>query len=354
MSLVAGSLLTGAFLSDRPLLPYLSFPPPPPQKHSMPFSWPAFFLIAVSVMICVAPFLVRIISSDRTAGHRTTIAARFPSWGWLGVIVMLASWVLAWNRFAWFEPFQEHTFAPIWLGYILTVNALTARRTGQCMLLNRTRYFFALFPLSAMLWWSFEFINRFLGNWYYVGVHEFGGGHYFFFASLSFSTVLPAVLGTAEWLQSFPSLSAGLGRFIRLTVPRFQMLPEFLMIASVFGFIALGMKPQSLFFLAWLMPLLLILALQAYAGEWQTFVDLAAGDWRRLWLLALSGLICGLFWEMWNAKSLAHWEYAVPYVQHFEIFKMPVLGYAGYIPFGIICGLFADFILAQHLFSTDG
>ncbi len=273
----------------------------------------------------------------------------FPSWGWLGVIVMLVSWVLAWNRFAWFEPFQEHTFAPIWLGYILTINALTARRTGgQCMLLNRTRYFFALFPLSAIFWWSFEFINRFVGNWYYVGVHEFGGWHYFFFASLSFSTVLPAVLGTAEWLQSFPSLSAGLGRFIRLTVPRFQMLPGFLMIAGVFGFIALGMKPQPLFFLAWLMPLLLILALQAYVGEWRTFVDLAAGDWRRLWLLALSGLICGLFWEMWNAKSLAHWEYAVPYVQRFEIFKMPVLGYAGYIPFGIICGLFADFILAPQ------
>jgi len=348
MAIVAGSLLAGAFLSDRALLPYLSFPPPPPPRHAVPFSWPAFWLIAVSATICVGPFLIRIISSAGSTEPRATATARFPSWGWLGVIVMLTFWVLAWNRFPWFEPFQAHTFAPLWLGYIVTVNALTARRTrGQCMLTNRTRYFLALFPLSAIFWWSFEFINRFIGNWYYVGVQEFGGWHYLLFTSISFSTVLPAVLSTAEWLQSFPLLSAGLERFVRLTVPRFRLLPGLLMIASVFGFIALAIWPQPLFFLAWLMPLLLILALQACVGEWQTLVDLAAGDWRRLWLLALAGLICGLFWEMWNAKSLAHWEYAVPYVQHFEIFKMPVLGYAGYIPFGILCGLFADFIMGQ-------
>jgi hypothetical protein len=27
----------------------------------------------------------------------------------------------------------------------------------------------------------------------------------------------------------------------------------------------------------------------------------------------------------------------VPYVQRFEIFAMPILGYAGYLPFGLEC-----------------
>jgi len=40
---------------------------------------------------------------------------------------------------------------------------------------------------------------------------------------------------------------------------------------------------------------------------------------------------------MWNWKSLAHWEYSVPFVYRFPIFEMPILGYAGYLPFGLVC-----------------
>jgi len=80
---------------------------------------------------------------------------------------------------------------------------------------------------------------------------------------------------------------------------------------------------------------------------------IATGDCRRVWRLALAGLVCGFFWEMWNAHSLAHWKYSVPYVQHFEIFEMPILGYAGYLPFGIICGLFADFIMAPAQWCSN-
>jgi len=52
---------------------------------------------------------------------------------------------------------------------------------------------------------------------------------------------------------------------------------------------------------------------------------------------ALAALLCGLFWEMWNFFSLARWEYSVPLVQRFHIFEMPILGYDGYLPFGLEC-----------------
>ena len=55
------------------------------------------------------------------------------------------------------------------------------------------------------------------------------------------------------------------------------------------------------------------------------------------WQAALAGLVCGFFWEMWNYGSLAHWEYSVPLVHRFEIFQMPLLGYSGYLPFGLEC-----------------
>jgi hypothetical protein len=42
---------------------------------------------------------------------------------------------------------------------------------------------------------------------------------------------------------------------------------------------------------------------------------------------------------MWNYKSLARWVYIVPFVQRFHIFEMPILGYSGYLTFGIECAV---------------
>ena len=57
-------------------------------------------------------------------------------------------------------------------------------------------------------------------------------------------------------------------------------------------------------------------------------------------LPAIAALICGVLWELWNYRSLARWEYTIPFVQRFEVFEMPLLGYAGYLPFGLVCVVF--------------
>jgi hypothetical protein len=44
---------------------------------------------------------------------------------------------------------------------------------------------------------------------------------------------------------------------------------------------------------------------------------------------------------MWNYYSQAKWIYTVPYVNRFKIFEMPILGYAGYLPFGLECAVVA-------------
>jgi hypothetical protein len=300
-------------------------------------------------MIVLTPFLSKIIFSKWQLLPKECAVYRFPLWGWLGVAIMFISWIVAWSRFMWFEPFQEFTFTPLWLSFILVINALTYRRTGQCLLINHTQYFLALFLVSAVFWWSFEYLNRFIGNWYYVGITGFGPGHYFAFATLPFSTVLPTVLGTAEWLNTFPRISADLNCFKPLTIPSPKVLSMSLVIAGAVGLTALAIWPKTLSFLVWLLPILLVLGLQSLTEKPDLLIDIEAGDWRRIWILAVAGLICGVFWEMWNSNSLAHWKYSVPYVQRFEIFEMPLLGYAGYLPFGILCGLFSDFILTPSL-----
>ena len=111
-----------------------------------------------------------------------------PAWGWAGLALLGASWLLAWNRFEWLAPVQRHTFTPIWLGYIVLVNALTWRRTARCMLWDRPRRLLLLFPVSAGFWWLFEYLNRFVQNWFYVGVAGLEPWQYFWQATLPFST----------------------------------------------------------------------------------------------------------------------------------------------------------------------
>jgi hypothetical protein len=45
-----------------------------------------------------------------------------------------------------------------------------------------------------------------------------------------------------------------------------------------------------------------------------------------------------MLWEMWNFFSAAKWVYHVPFVNGFYLFEMPLLGFAGYVPFGVLCG----------------
>jgi len=63
----------------------------------------------------------------------------------------------------------------------------------------------------------------------------------------------------------------------------------------------------------------------------------------------MAALVCGFFWEMWNYYSLAKWVYSIPYVHRFQLFEMPVLGYLGYLPFGLLCIEIAEFFKGTSL-----
>jgi hypothetical protein len=158
------------------------------------------------------------------------------------------------------------------------VNALTYRRTGRCMLLHRPRYFLSLFPLSAGFWWFFEYLNRFVQNWHYVGGGELSAWEYLVRATLPFSTVLPAVLGTAEWLTSFPRCSAGLDRFVTFEFKNHTTWGWGLLIGSAVGLFGIGLWPDYLFSLVWVAPLLLITSLQLIRDEPTIFSE--HGAWR--------------------------------------------------------------------------
>lgn len=342
--LLLGAPFSGAWLTGKVLSTYWVFPPQPDWRLAAPFSWSTFLLLSLLIVAVLGPLILRIWHSD-SPPERTARSTRyqFPWWGWPGLGLGLIFWTLAWTRFDWFADLQPHTFTPLWLGYILCINALCFQRSGSCMLLARPGYFLALFPTSALLWTAFEYLNLFVRNWYYTGTAEVSAIEYLLYTSLPFSTVLPAVLGTAVWLQTWPRLVAGLDHWVTLPLP--ANWPFLALLAGASGLIALGAWPELLYPLLWIAPLALVWGLQAQCGQETPLNHLARGDWRSLWLPSLATLLCGFFWEMWNTYSLAHWHYAIPGVGRFYIFEMPLLGYAGYLPFGLFCVAVAEYLL---------
>ena len=343
-AMLLGLPLLGVAVAGFPWREFLHFPPHAGLVRHAPFAWVAFAAFAAIALAMTLPLLWRVLSSSRDPKRLPAAERRpFPWWGWVGVAGGGLAWLLAWTRFPWFSSLQIHTFTPLWISYILVINALTYRRRGGCMLKDRPVYFLSLFPASAVFWWFFEYLNRFVQNWYYVGV-TFDAWQYFCYGTLSFSTVLPAVLGTRDWLAGVESLNRGFRQWKALPVARPKRLGWLVLAAAAAGLASIGVLPDLLFPLLWVSPLLILLSLEAVRGRFHLLSPLAHGDWRPVVLAALAALVCGWFWEMWNYFSLVKWQYSVPYVHRFQVFEMPVLGYAGYLPFGLECAVIGELL----------
>lgn len=333
--------LAGVWLAGQPLDEYLELPPRPAFGAATGFSWTAFWLLAAIIVAAVAPFVWRLQKAPASAPGPAIRRLAFPIWGWAALLWLAASWTLAWTRLPWFESFQQHTFTPLWLGYIGVVNAITMQRAGSCLLTREPARFAALFLLSAFFWWFFEYLNRFVANWRYTGIGDFDALEYTFFATLAFSTVLPAVTSTAEWIGTFPRLDAAFARWYPMRIPRPKLAAALVLALTTLSLAALGVFREYVFPLVWISPVLVIICLQALGGRATVVAPLARGDWRGIGSFTAAALICGFVWEMWNYGSLARWEYSIPYVDRFRLFEMPALGYAGYLPFGIECAAIA-------------
>lgn len=335
-AMLLGLPMLGVVVAGYPVERYLEFPPISRYIDHAPFSWIAFWGYMVFIFTITFPLIVRRFKASEESERKFKQSYPFPWWGWLGVVFGIIAWIFAWSRFSWFAQLQPHTFTPLWVSFIVVINALTCKRTGRCMMLDRPGFFLVLFPFSALFWWFFEYLNRFVQNWYYVGV-RFEPTEYFWYATLSFSTVLPAVLGAMQWIASFKGFRERCVNFFPIKIAKPGLMAGAALTVSGIGLTGIGVWPDYLFPLLWISPLLIVVSLQTLMKERHVLSDIACGNWQRVVPSALAALLCGLFWETWNFYSLAKWVYIVPYVHRFQIFEMPILGYAGYLPFGLEC-----------------
>lgn len=335
--MLLGLPLLGIWAAGYPVSEYLQFPPQTRYVFHAPFYALAFVIYSLLIAACTAPFIIHSFkASSQKVSITRPIRKPFPVWGWFGLILGVVAWILAWTRFSWFAAFQPHTFTPLWVAFIVIINAFCYRQSGYCMLRDRPLFFLLLFPISAAFWWFFEYLNRFVQNWYYIGP-EFSAQEYFWYATLPFATVLPAVLSLRDALMSSRWLRQRFDHFAKLRIHHPKIIAILVLVLSAGGLTGIGIWPNILFPLLWVAPLLIIVCLQTLMNEQHLLTHLTAGNWTPLVAAALAALACGMFWEMWNFFSLAKWKYSIPLVHRYPIFEMPVLGYAGYLPFGLQC-----------------
>lgn len=266
---------------------------------------------------------------------------RYGYQGLLGVALVAVWWPIAWSQT---RPLSDYYFFPLWLGFILTLDALVELRTGTSLWRRSHARFVGLFLVSVPFWWIFEWMNGYLQNWHYLTPQPYSRPAYVFLASLAFSTVVPAVLEMSELVASV-RIGERLPQIPAWHVTRRGQIAFFLlgwaMLAAVVAF------PRYAFPFAWLSVFFIIEPINAAVGQRSISAFVREGNWAAVYNIMLATVLTGFFWEMWNFYSLPKWYYTVPFVDFGHLFEMPILGYTGYIPFGL--ELFAIYGLVTWL-----
>ena len=268
---------------------------------------------------------------------------KFPLHGWVGIILISVFWYLNWNL----EGLRTNLlFFPLWLGFILTIDSIVFYRKSTSLISRSKKKFISLFFISAPAWWLFELINAKTQNWFYDGKQFFTNTEYAVLATISFSTVMPAVFTTAELVSTFKWIKKYSHRKIpfRSNVPTIKFFIMGIIMLTLIIFI-----PTYFYYFEWL-AVYLILEPINYKMNNRTLLEyLSKGNWQIIISLSLGTLICGFFWEMWNYYSYPKWIYDTPMVNFLHVFEMPLPGYIGYITFSwelfaiynFIVGMFA-------------
>jgi len=229
-----------------------------------------------------------------------------------------------------------------WVGYLLVADGLLtllARRRGEAAIssiLARPNRFIVAWLTSVSVWCYFDWANfAFLDAWRYHGlpanVVDRWLGYVLAFAAISPAMFLAAQLYQHLGLKRLRTRGLRIGPTAQIIVlligVAFAVFPH--VIRSPIGTLTL-----------WLSVLLVLdpvnhwLAVPSIIGDWR------AGRWGRTIALVAGGATCGLLWELWNYWAIAKWTYHLPFLgslEQYRYFEMPLLGFAGFLPFALEC-----------------
>ncbi|MCA3960753.1 mechanosensitive ion channel protein MscS [Vibrio vulnificus] len=281
--------------------------------------------------------------------HKQRVLKPLPWWFYCGGIVMLFFWGVMWTRSLDVLPLAYYAFTPLWWGFILVLDGFVYKlNNGKSPIATKPILFLMIGVISSAGWAYFEFFNYFvLSNWYYPNIESINLSQtqITLLFLLSYTTVTPAII---EWYLLLSSFDSFKQRYCH--GPRWPLRDDALILCGLMLLALMVCFPLEMYWVVWVGPLAVVTGILEKCRVWHPFQGvLQRGDWSDVVLIGLASIINGFFWEMWNYGS-AHpypeiitnphyWLYEVPYVNLSFIqlpTEMPLLGYFGYLPFGVL------------------
>jgi hypothetical protein len=337
----------GAFPAD-----YFEFPPLKAPEKS-PFSLLVFIIASILfsalLLVYAVPGLYgfKVVPEPPAPLLKKT---RLPPWFWIGLVMWGVTLLVLWGKFS--EPKWIIYWAaiPLFWGFTLMLDGWAyVRNNGNSLISNSFREVLAMGVASISGWLIFEFLNFFvLDNWIYPAGLLLDDDEFVIYAVLGSSGLMPMCF---EWYYILKTSRFFRNRFTygpKLTVP--DWVVTLILIVGLGSLSVIAFFPDLLFGFLWLAPLCVLAAALSKLKIWTPFALLKEGNWTPVLLFNIAYLIQGFLVEFWNYFSAIHhedgtfsthnpdyWSYSVPYVNVLHVFEMPLLGFLGYMPFGLYC-----------------
>lgn len=228
------------------------------------------------------------------------------------------------------QPFANWYIVIVWWGYILLVDGIVLKLKGHSLICGDSKKFIAITILSVPLWGIFEIYNFFISqpNWIYSGYN-------IYMHLANFTVIFPAVFETAYLLRAFHAFKdVKLKRPIKVSKIGVWTMMILGLAILIFPFI----YPSKIAtILLWLGFFLLLDPINYLHNQPSFLGSLHGRKGIRVMLFFMVGaLICGFFWELWNYLAIPKWTYDLsPGLNSVKLFEMPIIGYLGYLPFGL-------------------
>jgi hypothetical protein len=344
----------------------------PPGFGEFPPTWhaeaPGFSLTYFLVMLAGVIFIGSLIIAPKYFGFkgapvvpRPKSTVSLPWWFWAGGLVMGFFWWLMWSHSTIFGDLVFWSFTPLWWGFIFFLDGIVYQRNNGASLFSKKPVTLLISGLVSILGWAyFEYYDYFvLGNWYYPNTEYPNWSKMTLSVEflITYSTVTPVLFQWYNLLNTFPKMTV---RY--QNGPKMKLSGDLMIIVGTLLIAAMVYWHNLLFWAVWIGPFAVMTGILMKYNIWNPFTDIAKGNWTAGVLIGVSSLCNGFFWEMWNYGSMTplpehitnpnYWRYDIPYVNVIHIFsEMPLLGYFGYIPFGVL--VWQVFIWSGKMFNFD-
>lgn len=344
----------GAMVLHGGLLPdtYFKYPPLAPIEKEpfniYVFSFFAFCCIAI-VAVYVFPQLFGFKKLPNIV-RKPIKKVKFPLWFWIGLVCWGVTLFMLWTKSQAIIPFLHWSDLPLFWGFVLVIDGWVYVRNGGKSLISEVPQEVVGIGLASIAGWMiFEYLNFFIDdNWYYPKGDIIDREQFLMYALIISSGLLTLAFIWYSFFQTFPNFSQRYSNGPKIILS--ETIKNILIVLSLIALFLTGIFPDFFFFTLWLSPPLLLVLVLDKMDIWSPFRSIGQGNWSPVLLFALTYLLQGFILECQNyysgfhlagkvtfTEEPAYWQYSLPFVDILHVFEMPLLGFFGYLPFGIYC-----------------